>query len=82
MKALHRSFTKYTASHYDKIMNDGVVILGMAKFAGFVIGKMSGIYHYTDKLPITEFEKFFREYAEMSEKIFLKKQKRASEGEE
>lgn len=82
MKALHRSFTRYMTSYPDKIMNDGVVILGMAKFAGFVLGKMSGIYHHTDKLPITEFENFFREYAETSEKIFLKKQKRASEGEE
>lgn len=82
MKAIHRSFTNYTTRHSDNIMNDGVILLGLAKFAGFVVGKMSGIYHHTDKFPITEFEKFFREYAETSEKIFLKKQKRASEGEE
>ena len=81
MKALVTFLTNYITINPDKIMNYGVVVLGMAKFAGFIIGKLSAFYHNKHLYPITEFEIFFREYAETSEQMFLKKQERASGGE-
>lgn len=81
-EALNTFFTNYITTSSGQLVNDGVVILGIAKFAGYFIGKLSGLYHNTPNKPITEFEDYFRKYAEKSEQIFLDNQKKASEGEE